>query len=107
MSDDELIQLLHATGAYLKVHSEEAIKALGIQFSGSIQVPTRADRVKELKSLLAKYRDGVATGAELRRTAELLEFLDQPKAALMWWERAARAGDNLSIMMLDEISEGE
>lgn len=107
MPDDELIQLLHATGSYLKAHSEEAIKDLGIQFSGSIQVPARADRVKELKILLAKYRDGAITGAGLRRIAELVEFLDQPEAAFMWWERAARAGDDLSIMMLNEIPEGE
>lgn len=107
MPDDELIQLLHATGSYLKAHSEEAIKDLGIQFSDSTRVPPKADRVKELKILLAKYRDGAIAGAGLRRIAELVEFLGQPEAAFMWWERAARAGDELSIMMLNEISEGE
>jgi hypothetical protein len=108
MSDKDVEALLRETGAYLKAHSEEAIRELGVIVSpGLVGVPSRLVLVAELKGLLGRYQNGVASGAELRRIAELLEFLHEGRGAQAWWQRAARAGDALAIMMLDEDPKGE
>ncbi len=108
MTDEDVEALLRETGAYLKAHSDEAIRDLGVIVSpGLVGVPSRVVLVAELKDLLGRYQGGEMSGAELRRVAELLEFLHEGRGAQVWWQRAARAGDALAIMMLDEDPEGE
>jgi len=50
----------------------------------------------ELADCLQEASEGRVDAA--RRVAELLELLDRPKEAAVWWHRAAESGDRDAIM---------
>lgn len=41
---------------------------------------------------------------EIRRVAELVELLEGEQAALLWWHRAAQAGDPLAALISRDLS---
>jgi len=96
---------------------EDPAQAEGGRLSGRPPAPapcpqddTRTPVLCELAELLNRDTGNTATGAELRRIAEILELLDRDHLARCWWIRAAHMGDEdakdyLEVLELEEAPE--
>lgn len=79
---------------------EDSAQAEGGRLSGRPPAPApypqpslRKQAMCELAELLHRDAERTATGPDLRRVAEIWEFLDRDQLARCWWIKAARMGD--------------
>ncbi|GAA0925082.1 hypothetical protein [Streptomyces thermoalcalitolerans] len=67
------------------------------------EIPLQA--FEELSSLVRKWQKSALTPSDERRVAELLEVMNLPDAARIWWEKAAKSGDEDAKDYLEVLHE--